>query len=376
MTDRGSGAAKAPTGRRSGYLPSLDGWRALAIFWVILAHDQLRLSPYWHRLLSETGDRGVSLFFALSGLLICGRLLREESEAGFISLKGFYLRRIFRIQPAALTYLAFIALLTLLHLIPAFWKGFLGAVLMIRNLWPGEQGYEYWFTSHFWSLSVEEHFYLLLPAFLVMVRRGRLAILSVLVVLLEVWRLFVFRHPPLTHITWQPFLRTDMAIDVIVLGSIAALAINKPRVQAWAVRWLDPGVALLVTAAIYLRLQVHHSTYDHIPLIATYPLLLVSTILHPRSLVTRLLELPPLRYIGRISFSLYLWQQFFFVPVNPPGPGDWRWHHFLCWAGLFICAVLSYHFIETPLIRIGHRVAMRYTRAPSEAQRPEPPSAL
>lgn len=372
MTKRGSGTSATPVGRRSGYLPSLDGWRALAILWVILAHDQLSLPLFWRQLLNETGDRGVSLFFALSGMLICGRLLREESEAGFISLKGFYLRRLFRIQPAALTYLAFVAVLTFLQIIPVYWKGILGSVLMIRNLWPGMQGYEYWFTSHFWSLSVEEHFYLLLPAFLVIVRRGRLAVLTILVVVLQVWRLIVFRHPSLTTITWQPFLRTDIAIDVIVLGSITALALNKPRVQEFAVRWLHPGIALLITAAIYWRLQVHHSTYDRIPLIATFPLLLVSTVLHPRSIITRLLEWPPLRYVGRISFSLYLWQQFFFVPVNPPGPGDWRSHHLLCWAAAFACAILSYHFIETPLIRTGHRIAMRYTRAPSEAERPEP----
>jgi peptidoglycan/LPS O-acetylase OafA/YrhL len=359
----------------SGYLPTLDGWRALAIVWVLLAHDQMRFPPRIHMFFNETGDRGVQLFFALSGLLICGRLLREEAESGTISLRGFYLRRIFRIQPAAMLYLAVMSVFTLVGVIPRFWPGIAGAALMIRNLWPGEQGYEYWFTSHFWSLSVEEHFYLMLPAFLVLVRRGRLAILSLSVVLLEAWRLFVFGHPKLLNLTWQPFLRTDTSLGVIVLGALAAVALTRPQVRAMAVKYLQPWLALLYVSAIFWRLGVHHSTYDHILLISTFPPLLISTMLHPQSLVSRFLEWKPLRWVGRISFSLYLWQQFFFVPVNPPGPGDWRSHWALCWTASFACAALSYYFVETPMIRIGHRVAMRYTRAPSERQRPEPATA-
>lgn len=357
---------------RTGYLPSLDGWRALAIVWVLLAHDQMRMPPRIHLLLNETGDRGVLLFFALSGLLICGRMLREEEESGTISLKGFYLRRLFRIQPAALLYLLFVSGCMLLRVIPAHWKGVAGAALMVRNLWPGEQGYEFWFTSHFWSLSVEEHFYLLLPAFLVLVRRGRLLILASLVALLEVWRLYAFHHPRLLTWTWQPFLRTDLAASVIVLGAVAALALALPRVRSAAILYLQPGVAVLYAGLVYWRLQVHHSTYDHVLLITTFPPLLVATMLHPQSWLTRALEWRPLRYLGRISFSLYLWQQFFFVPVHPPSAGDWRSHWIICWAATLAIAALSYHLVEAPTIRAGHRFAMRYTTAPSERRRPEP----
>ena len=361
--------------KRSGYLPTLDGWRAVAIVWVLLAHDQMRFSPRIHDILNETGDRGVQLFFALSGLLICGRLLREEAESGRISMRGFYLRRLFRIQPAALLYLAVMALFTIVGVIPKFWPGILGAVLMVRNLWPGMQGYEFWFTSHFWSLSVEEHFYLMLPAFLVLVKRGRLAILCAAVVLLETWRILVFHHRPFQTWTWQPYLRTDTSLSVIVLGAVSALALARPRVRALAVRYLQPWVAIGYVAVIFWRLQVHHSNVDHILLITTFPPLLVATMLHPQSPVSRVLELPPLRWIGRVSFSLYLWQQFFFVPVNPPGPGDWRSHWPLCWAASFACAALSYYLVETPMVRFGHRIAMRYTTAPSERERPEPAAA-
>lgn len=101
---------------------------------------------------------GVYLFFALSGLLICNRLLREEQIFGGISLRSFYARRLFRIQPAAMVYLAVVAILMLSGKIPEVWSTVLGAALMIRSLWPS--GAIDWSTAHFWSLAVEEQFYL------------------------------------------------------------------------------------------------------------------------------------------------------------------------------------------------------------------------
>ena len=78
---------------KSGYLPTLDGWRALAILWVIYAHLGRHFGPISHAI-EDAGERGVQLFFALSGFLICTRLLREERSFGSISLKSFYTRRV------------------------------------------------------------------------------------------------------------------------------------------------------------------------------------------------------------------------------------------------------------------------------------------
>jgi peptidoglycan/LPS O-acetylase OafA/YrhL len=178
------------------YLPSLDGWRAVAILWVMQAHG-----PAWsvgwisNRWINANGDRGVQLFFALSGVLICTRLLREEKRFGAISLRSFYTRRLFRIQPAALVYLAVIALLMVVGMAPVGWKGIAGAVAMIRNVYPARGGT--WETQHFWSLAAEEHFYLFLPGFLVLWRQTRLAVMSALVVGFELWRIVLLGHPRL-----------------------------------------------------------------------------------------------------------------------------------------------------------------------------------
>jgi peptidoglycan/LPS O-acetylase OafA/YrhL len=356
-TDAAATAAKH--GRSRAYIPTLDGWRAVAILWVLEGHSQPwsigGVSNAWLR---ATGDRGVQLFFALSGFLICTRLLREESRFGAISLRSFYVRRLCRIQPAALTYLALVSLLMLSGAIPRAWSAVAGAALMIRNFFPVRA--TNWQTAHFWSLAVEEHFYLFLPGFLVLCRRYRMAILSALVMLFEVWRLVVLQTPRLRGFAPLVYLRTDMVIGGILLGGVFALALRKTNLSALAATYLQPWVALLYTAVVFIRLAIHHSRSDHALLITVYPLLIVATALHPVSFTSRLLELAPLRFVGRISYSLYLWQQLFFDYYVPPTPHSFRSHVFLCWCTVFACAIASYYLIETPVIRWGHKIAKRF----------------
>jgi peptidoglycan/LPS O-acetylase OafA/YrhL len=343
----------------SGYIPTLDGWRAVAILWVMQHHAPSisigGISNYWFKV---DGDRGVQLFFALSGILICTRLLREEEKLGAISLRSFYTRRLFRIQPAAWTYLAVISVLMLIGSIDRDWKGLAGSLLMIRNFFPAKGGF--WETTHFWSLAAEEHFYILLPGFLVFCRRYRLVLMSALVVVFELWRIEVFSHPKLQGLTMLITLRTDMVIGGILLGCAFALALIQPKVQTFAKAYLSPWLAWLYAALIFLSLDLHGSRANHALLISVYPVLITSTMLHPESLTSRVLEWPPLRFVGRISFSLYLWQQLFFDPFVAPTPGSFRSHTLLCWCAAFACAIICYYLIETPLIRRGHRIAKRF----------------
>lgn len=347
------------TGERRNYLPSLDGWRAIAILWVLEGHSQpWGLGGFTNHWLRSTGDRGVQLFFALSGLLICNRLLREEQRYGSISLRSFYTRRFFRIQPAALTYLAVVSLLMLSGEMPRVWSAVAGAALMVRNLFPRTA--TNWETAHFWSLAVEEHFYLLFPGFLVLCRRYRLVVMCMLVVALEWWRVVVLHTPRLQGFTPLIYLRTDMVIGGILLGCVFALALTRTRVLTFAKSYLHPWVALLYTAMVFTRLELHHSRSDHALIITVYPLLIAATMLHPRSLTSRFLELAPLRFVGRISYSLYLWQMLFFNYFQAPTPGSFRSHVLLCWFATFACAIASYYLIETPLIRRGHKIARRF----------------
>ena len=105
---------------KTGYLPTLDGWRAIAIVAVLLDHTvEYSGLRHYPRLVSftHTGPNGVSLFFAISGFLICSRLLEEKRAFGQISLRGFYIRRACRILPPAMFYLLVIGALSLCGLI-------------------------------------------------------------------------------------------------------------------------------------------------------------------------------------------------------------------------------------------------------------------
>jgi len=121
------------------------------------------LAPY-----QDIGGYGVDLFFAISGILITTRILEEESICGFFDIKKFYIRRFFRIQPAAWLYLAVIACLTAAGFLHIYWRHWFGALGMYENfIYEGTQNdYHGFFVGHFWSLAVEEHFYILLSVFL------------------------------------------------------------------------------------------------------------------------------------------------------------------------------------------------------------------
>lgn len=353
------GGVAAASRKHEKYLPSLDGWRAVAILWVLFGHSQpFTLGGFSDQWIQANAGRGVDLFFALSGLLICARLLDEEQRFGSISLRSFYTRRLFRIQPAALVYLGVISVLILGGWIHSAWSPVVGAALMIRDLVP--RTVHNWETAHFWSLAVEEHFYLIFPGFLVLCRRYRMGILSMLVVVLEIWRNFVLHTPRLQGFCMVIYLRTDMVASGILLGCVFAIALRRREMRKFAEMYLQPWVAVLYTAAVFTRLAVHHSRTDHALLITVYPVLLTATILHRASWTTRFLELAPLRFVGRISYSLYLWQMLFLDPLVTPAPGSFRSHIVLCWCAALGCAITSYYLIETPMIRRGHKIARRF----------------
>ena len=353
---------ETPVARVRGYLPTLDGWRALAILAVICNHDSVHhlgsVSTQW---IHYYGARGVDLFFALSGILICTRLLEEEQIRGRIDMRGFYIRRLCRIQPAAWAYLAVIGLLMLFHAIAGEAHGIVYSMLLIRNIFPLHFGPESWYTAHFWSLSVEEHFYLLLPGFLLLVRRYRIGVMATAVVLLEVWRNIVFRHPGL-QFGWLLEFRTDLAVEGILLAALVALLLRRSEVLGWLRRWLRPWVAWIIAGTLWSTAAFHQGRVDHFALVCIYPLIIVSTLVHPTSLTGRMLELPPLRFIGKISYSLYLWQMLFLTHYVTLPPAHWRSLQLMQTTGLRYVAMLgfglaSYYLVEKPMMRLGHRLA-------------------
>ena len=148
---------KASTGRHSqpSYIPTLDGWRAVAVCLVIGAHCDVILgnNGSWLAMrfaaLFAHAGYGVDIFFALSGFLICTLLLREKERCQTISISRFYTRRVFRILPPMLLYVIFVSCLATFRPLPKIGKSELFAVLFFyRNYAVGT-----WYTAHFWSLA-------------------------------------------------------------------------------------------------------------------------------------------------------------------------------------------------------------------------------
>lgn len=349
---------------KQGYLPTLDGWRAIAIVAVLLdhtivshfAHSNTRLVT-----LTRIGPNGVSLFFAISGFLICSRLIEEETLTGKISLGGFYLRRACRILPAALTYLVVIGVLGLTGLIAVGQWDWWSSVLFFRNYLPPNLIYPGWggYTVHYWSLAVEEHFYLLWPAFLALVGRRRAIYWgSGAAIAISVWRWWDFHHHWMDrHIPGLIFgTRTDVRLDGLLMGCMAALLVTKPA-------WRKKAVVILGTwscwglIAVYAAFQFPaHSHRYTIWESALLPAIVLSTVLHPESWLGRVLELPLARWIGRLSYSLYLWQQLFSLN-DAKRPVSLLQYLPLSVVLLFLVAFASYKFIERPMIRFGHKLA-------------------
>ncbi len=307
------------------------------------------------------GEVGVELFFAISGLLICSRLLEEESRFGQIRLKGFYLRRLFRILPPALLYLLVVAILAALHVIPVSPADWFASLFFFRNYLMVVEYLRHsplplhWYTGHFWSLSMEEHFYLVLPAVLVVFKKTRRWVLAGMAISVAVWRMLLVH---VMHHEYEFNLRTDTHVDALLIPAAIALVLY-PLTRKQVARKYIPAWSFPMFLVIELLLLTNRVPCFFTLQAIVLPMLILSTVLHPNTVQGRILESRPLRWIGWISYSLYLWQQLFFgvnFVGSPPGLVLLRQSP-VNLVALLACAVFSYYTIEKPFIRLGHKFA-------------------
>jgi peptidoglycan/LPS O-acetylase OafA/YrhL len=355
--------------RVDSYLPTLDGWRAVAILGVLMYHGTTSLFypggpfPSYEAIrVIQAGSRGVDIFFAISGFLICTRLLQERQQTGGISLRAFYLRRAFRILPPYFTYLGVLAVLAVCGVLVVEGREFLGCLLFIRNYYGPVESHG-WYTGHFWSLAVEEHFYLLWPLFLVTCgsRRAR-SLVVVIALAVPAWRVLDERFGLMSALV-QGSQRTDTRIDGLLWGCWAAVLLEMPAYRAWITRLLTPWVWFAVVAAL-VALVRYEPFMEKFWQSFLLPWLLLGTVLHPTWAVSQLLEASPLRWLGRLSYSLYIWQQIFLLGswrVSRPFPLGMLQELPLSVAASFVCAAASYYLLERPLLRYGQRLARRAT---------------
>lgn len=344
------------------YIPTLDGWRAVAILLVLTHHLGTAFfgqERYWSSSPTRFGVIGVPIFFGLSGFLITALLLQEFQFERRISLRSFYLRRCFRILPPLFVYLFALLVLGLI----ATGIELLSSVFFFRNYVPGFSGGLY--TLHLWSLSVEEHFYVLWPVGLCLLCRSRhlLVITAGVAVALGLWRSVDF------HFHWvhriAPLLdtpmRTDLRFDSLMWGCCAGILFQDAGFREAVGRVLRFPVFSLGLLAL-VCCQTMAIPLASIWSAALIPVLILATAVHPTWRVSGFLEWPLLRGIGRISYSLYLWQQLFLIPMWEPHPLKFAQTAPISVILPFLCAAGSYFWVEQPAIRLGRRVVKRISR--------------
>lgn len=351
-------------------IAGLDGWRGVAIALVLLSHgtfNETIADPVWTGFFNSLprGEDGVRIFFCLSGFLITRLLLREEEQNGVISLRNFYIRRALRILPVYFAYVLAVAGLNWWLEWGMTWKNFITPSTFTTSFWL--RRYNTWVFEHFWSLAVEEVFYLGWPFILSQLpRASRLKLLALMIVSLPVLRMLCVGN---LYEFWFAF-GIFMNLDYLLMGCLAALVHAPVRLAIEERRLLNASV--LKWAGLFLAscawLAVRHAgewgwsamgaqRYVVGPAVtlmaAGITLAIAMTAMSPGSLLTRVLEWRPLAGLGRISYSIYIWQQ---VILNPSLGEAATWRRFPFNILLAIGAGwLSYHVFEKRFLLLKDR---------------------
>ncbi len=341
-----------------------DGIRGLAVCMVIFSHLRVQDFFVWYGYLPQStlpmfdGNAGVQAFFVLSGFLITLLLTREQQRNSTISLRKFYMRRTLRIVPL---YTLFLILVTVMHVTGQYvttWTSLSFAYMYIYNFIPFE-----WYTrglGHTWSLAVEEHFYLVWPLILsaTLLTRRRLLITGVIVFVVTS---LVLLHL-LTGIEWlnQNFYIYRWSFTAgsnIALGCLAALLLcESERAEYWKKLFGHP-VAPLIALALYANSMYLGAEFEQL---GSYlrgvglMLMIAWVFLNQGNILVRVLNIPPLRYLGLISYGLYIYQGFF-LGVNRHPDQTWPPDPVQGFILLVIVAPLSFHFFEKPFLRLKSR---------------------
>jgi peptidoglycan/LPS O-acetylase OafA/YrhL len=305
----------------------LQGLRGIAVVFVLLFHAEFKGF--------QGGFVGVDIFFVLSGFLITKNLLEEEIKTGTISLRNFYAKRLRRLLPASSLVLIATLILGYFYLppvlLPDLTRDISAATLYISNFIFAGRATDYFAANatpspvlHFWSLSLEEQFYIFWPVTVLLLAKTKLLthttvrLFSVLTfatsLSFAIWLLP--RSEP-----WAFFSLPTRAWQ-LALGAFIATFVFKLEKLSYKVAWVlgTLGLGAVIASGLFIR-----NAANFPGLIALLPtigagLIIVAGVQRRRNLAWNLLSVKPLQYLGKISYSIYLWHwPLFVIPMIASG---------------------------------------------------------
>ena len=361
---------------KSKYLPSIDSLRALAVLAVIIYHVDVNYLP--------GGFLGVDLFFVLSGYLISSLIIKEYRKTGSLNLYNFYIRRARRLLPAVYFMITVGLVVMVLFNEVLLRKSHLDAIfgyIYSSNWWYIFHKLDYFDSfgaqspfKHLWSLAIEEQFYMIFPLLFLLINRKKkskdgtyklnknfLYVVLGLILVSLIAHILLFDINNISRI----YFGTDTRAFSLLVGVVGAILypMEKLHTKVTPQQNIMYSVVSLVSIATLITVMIYTSEYNTwlyrggFLLVAILGLIVIISSGKQHTLMSRLLSFKPVVFIGKISYSLYLWHFPILVLTTPVSEiGNPNIIFVILRIILtFALATASYVFVETPIRKLGFK---------------------
>ena len=361
---------------KSKYLPSIDSLRALAVLAVIIYHVDVNYLP--------GGFLGVDLFFVLSGYLISSLIIKEYRKTGSLNLYNFYIRRARRLLPAVYFMITVGLVVMVLFNEVLLRKSHLDAIfgyIYSSNWWYIFHKLDYFDSfgaqspfKHLWSLAIEEQFYMIFPLLFLLINRKKkskdgtyklnknfLYVVLGLILVSLIAHILLFDINNISRI----YFGTDTRAFSLLVGVVGAILYPMEKLHAKVTpqQNIMYSVISLVSIATLITVMIYTSEYNTwlyrggFLLVAILGLIVIISSGKQHTLMSRLLSFKPVVFIGKISYSLYLWHFPVLVLTTPVSEiGNPNIIFVILRVILtFALATASYVFVETPIRKLGFK---------------------
>ena len=364
------------TNNKSKYLPSIDSLRALAVLAVIIYHVDVNYLP--------GGFLGVDLFFVLSGYLISSLIIKEYKKTGSLNLYNFYIRRARRLLPAVYFMITVVLVVMVMFNGVLLKKSHLDAIfgyIYSSNWWYIFHKLDYFDSfgsqspfKHLWSLAIEEQFYMIFPLLFLLINRKKkdkdgfyklnrnflYVILGVILVSL-IAHIILFDINNISRI----YFGTDTRAFSLLVGAVGAILypMDKLNTKITPQENLVYSVVSLISIAALITIMIYTSEYNTwlyrggFLLVAILGIIIIISSGKQHTVMVKLLSFKPVVFIGKISYSLYLWHFPVLVLTTPVSEIGKPNIFFVVLRVIltFILAIISYALVETPIRKLGFK---------------------